>query len=154
MFCERKNGLTPAHLLELEITESTVMGDLDESIHKMHKLRAMGIDISIDDFGTGYSSLSCLQNMPVGELKIDRSFICCLDESSASVPMIRSIIAMGHALGLRVVSEGVENEHQMKILLDLGSDEVQGFYFGEPEIATKALERVLREFHSPVLVEV
>jgi len=140
----------PARLLQLEITESTLMGDLDESVRKMHRLRAMGIGISIDDFGTGYSSLSSLQNMPVGALKIDQSFISRLDEGTASVPMIRSIIAMGHALGLRVVSEGVENGHQLKILLDLGSDEVQGYYFGKPEIAAKALERVLRECPSPV----
>jgi predicted signal transduction protein with EAL and GGDEF domain len=141
----------PARLLELEITESTLMRDLDESVRKMHRLRAMGIGISIDDFGTGYSSLSCLQNMPVEALKIDRSFISRLDQDRASVPMIRSIIAMGHALGLRVVSEGVENERQLKILTDLGSDEVQGYYFGKPEIAGKALERVLRECPSPVI---
>jgi len=144
----------PAKLLELEITESTLMADLDESIRRMHELRAMGIGISIDDFGTGYSSLSYLQNMPVKSLKIDPSFTLRLDHDGAAETMIRSIIAMGHALGLRVVSEGVENERQMKLLRELGSDEVQGYYFGKPENAKKALERVLRECSSPVLLEV
>jgi diguanylate cyclase (GGDEF)-like protein/PAS domain S-box-containing protein len=143
----------PARLLELEITESTLMGDLDESVRRMHRLRAMGIGISIDDFGTGYSSLSCLQNMPVEALKIDRSFVSRLDQDGASVPMIRSIIAMGHALGLRVVSEGVENERQLKILTDLGSDEGQGYYFGKSEVAAKALARVLRECPAPALAQ-
>ena len=143
----------PAELLELEITESTLMGDLDESVHKMHRLRAMGIGFSIDDFGTGYSSLSNLQNMPVESLKIDRSFVSRLEKDGAAIPMIRSIIAMGHAMGLRVVSEGIENEHQLKILRDLGSDEVQGYYFGKPENADNALQRVLRESPSLALLE-
>jgi EAL domain-containing protein (putative c-di-GMP-specific phosphodiesterase class I) len=142
----------PHHLLELEITESTLMDNVNDSVRKMQRLRDSGIKISIDDFGTGYSSLSYLQSMPVECLKIDRSFISRLDCDPAAAPMVRSIIALGHALGLRVVSEGVENQAQVTALRSLGSDEVQGYYFGRPEPASFALERV-QNARSEELVE-
>jgi diguanylate cyclase (GGDEF)-like protein/PAS domain S-box-containing protein len=144
----------PASLLEIEITESALIGDMDESVDKMRRFREMGIGISIDDFGTGYSSLSYLQNMPVGALKIDQSFTTRLERDASAAPMVRSIIAMGHALGLRVVSEGIENKQQLKLLQQLGTDEVQGYYFGRPESAGKALERVLRERPSEASTDV
>lgn len=111
----------------------------------MYRLREMGASISIDDFGTGYSSLSYLQSLPVDALKIDRSFTMMLDSSHAAVSMTRSIIAMAHALGLRVVTEGVETDRQLEILRQLGSDEVQGYYLGKPENGNMANARVTRE---------
>jgi EAL domain-containing protein (putative c-di-GMP-specific phosphodiesterase class I) len=140
----RDSGLNP-RLLELELTESTLVRDRDEGAKKMEELRAFGIRIAIDDFGTGYSSLSYLQNMPVDTLKVDRAFTARLSTSATAVTMVRAIIAMARALGLRIVTEGVETEEQAEILRQLGSDEVQGYLYGYPESAQSAAERVWRE---------
>jgi diguanylate cyclase (GGDEF)-like protein/PAS domain S-box-containing protein len=137
-------GLRP-DLLELELTESTLVIDHDDSVRKMKSLRQLGISISVDDFGTGYSSLSCLQLMPIDALKIDRSFTRMLDCSPAATSVIRSVIAMARALGLRVVTEGVETAAQLDTVRRLGSDEVQGYYTGAPEDAAAARRRVLNE---------
>jgi diguanylate cyclase (GGDEF)-like protein/PAS domain S-box-containing protein len=142
VLCE--TGLQPS-LLELELTESTLLQDRDDAIRKMNTLRQYGVQISIDDFGTGYSSLSYLQNMPVAALKIDRSFTAKLGSSQTALSMVKAIIAMARALGLRIVTEGVENQVQVEILRQLGCDDVQGFYYGKPEKAALALERVMRE---------
>ncbi len=128
----------PHHLLELELTESTLLRDRDQSIRKMHELRRAGISLSIDDFGTGYSSLSYLQQLPVDGLKIDRSFMEQIDSSLGAPPLVRSVIAMARELHLRVVTEGVETAHQFDIIRELGADEVQGYYFGRPEDAQAA----------------
>jgi diguanylate cyclase (GGDEF)-like protein/PAS domain S-box-containing protein len=140
----RETGLYP-RLLELELTESSLVKDPEESARKMVELRAFGIRIAIDDFGTGYSSLSYLQHMPVDTLKVDRAFTARLGRNSTAVTMVRAIIAMGQALGLRVVTEGVETETQAEILRQLGSDEVQGDLYGRAETADAATERVWRE---------
>ncbi len=137
-----KTGL-PANLLDLELTESTLMRDREQSILKMQRLRELGVSISIDDFGTGYSSLGYLQTLPLDSLKIDRSFTMRLGSSGPALSLIRSVIAMGRALGLRVVTEGVETAEQMELLRQLGSDEVQGYYLGRPEDGEKAFRRVL-----------
>jgi diguanylate cyclase (GGDEF)-like protein/PAS domain S-box-containing protein len=142
----------PARLLELELTESTLIRDRQQSIDKMRRLRDLGVSISIDDFGTGYSSLGYLQTLPIDGLKIDRSFTTRLGGSDEAATLIRSIIAMGRALGLRVVTEGVETAEQMELVRQLGSDEVQGFYLGRPEAADLALERVRFESDSRVPV--
>jgi len=133
----------PAHLLELELTESVLIREAEESIRKMHRLRKLGVELSIDDFGTGYSSLSYLQTMPIDAVKIDRSFTASLDSSPAAVTMVRSIIAMARTLGLRVVTEGVESSSQLEIVRQLGSDEAQGFYLGKPDDAETALKLVM-----------
>jgi EAL domain-containing protein (putative c-di-GMP-specific phosphodiesterase class I) len=140
----RETGLKP-ELLELELTESSLIKDLEDGIAKMKALKKLGVRFSVDDFGTGYSSLSCLQNMPVDALKIDRSFTAKLDSSPPALSMVRAIIAMARALGLRIVTEGVENSAQVEILRQLGCDEVQGYYYGRPEDASASLDRVLRE---------
>jgi diguanylate cyclase (GGDEF)-like protein/PAS domain S-box-containing protein len=140
----RETGLYP-RLLELELTESSLVRDPEESAKKMVELRAFGIRIAIDDFGTGYSSLSYLQHMPVDTLKVDRTFTTRLGRNSTAVTMVRAIIAMGQALGLRVVTEGVETETQAEILRQLGTDEVQGDLYGRPETANAAMERVWKE---------
>jgi diguanylate cyclase (GGDEF)-like protein/PAS domain S-box-containing protein len=140
----RESGLNP-RLLELELTESSLLRDREESAKKMVELRAFGIGIAIDDFGTGYSSLSYLQNMPVDTLKVDQTFTSRIGRSSSAVTMVRAIIAMAHALDLRVVTEGVETGEQAEILRQLGTDEVQGDLYGHPETADAARERVWRE---------
>jgi len=146
----RSTGLAP-ELLELEITESVLVRDPQESIEKMQQLREMGVSLSIDDFGTGYSSLSYLQTMPVNAVKIDRSFTASLGRNSTAVTMIKSVIAMGRTLGLRVVTEGVENEGQLNIVRQLGSHEAQGYYMGRPESAEKALERIRNDAFAEVI---
>jgi diguanylate cyclase (GGDEF)-like protein/PAS domain S-box-containing protein len=132
----------PPQLLELELTESTLVVDREGSVSRMQRLRERGISISMDDFGTGYSSLGYLQTMPIDALKIDRSFTARLDSSPAAVSMIRSVISMGRSLGLRVVTEGVETAAQLETLRRLGSDEAQGYYLGKPEDAEAAFRRV------------
>jgi diguanylate cyclase (GGDEF)-like protein/PAS domain S-box-containing protein len=138
----RETGLRPA-LLELELTESTLIRDRDDGIRKMQRLKNLGVHISIDDFGTGYSSLSYLQNMPLDALKIDRSFTMKLGASPKVMSMVRAIIAMARALDLRVVTEGVENSAQVAILRHLGCDDIQGYYCGRPEGAEASVARVL-----------
>jgi diguanylate cyclase (GGDEF)-like protein/PAS domain S-box-containing protein len=137
----RESGLRPG-LLELELTESALMRDRDDGIRKMQRLKNLGVHISIDDFGTGYSSLSYLQNMPLDALKIDRSFTMKLGSSQTALSMVRAIIAMARALGLRIVTEGVENSVQAEILRQLGCDEVQGYFYGSPESAEASVTRV------------
>jgi diguanylate cyclase (GGDEF)-like protein len=133
-----------ASLLELELTESVLVNEPEERIRQMLRLRDMGVSVSMDDFGTGYSSLSYLQKMPFVAFKIDRSFIAKVDSNPTVVNMISSIIAMGHALGLRVVTEGVETADQLEIARQLGSDEVQGLYIGKPVNAETALQIVVQ----------
>jgi EAL domain-containing protein (putative c-di-GMP-specific phosphodiesterase class I) len=109
----------------------------------MHQLRSMGVGPSIDDFGTGYSSPSYVQSMPVDALKIDRSFTAKLESSPTAVTMVRSVIAMGRTLGLRITTEGVENGSQLEIVRQLGTDEVQGYYIRKPANAETALQLVV-----------
>ena len=119
-------------LLELELTESTLMRDLDESVLKMSGLHKRGVRISIDDFGTGYSSLGYLARLPIDTLKIDRSFVAELGENSTALSLIEGMISLAHSIGKRVIVEGVETEWQLATLRDLGCDEVQGFLLGRP----------------------
>lgn len=140
----RETGLQPS-LLELEITESAFIRDREDGIRKMEQLKHLGVRISIDDFGTGYSSLSYLQHMPLDSLKIDRSFTAKLGSSPTALSMVRAIIAMARALGLRIVTEGVENTAQVELLRVLGTDDVQGYYYGRPEDAAATIERVARQ---------
>jgi predicted signal transduction protein with EAL and GGDEF domain len=146
----RTTGLPP-ELLELEITESVLVREPEESVRKMEVLREMGISLSIDDFGTGYSSLSYLQSMPVNAVKIDRSFTANLGRNTTADTMIKSVIAMGRTLGLRVVTEGVENAGQLDIIRQLGSHEAQGYFMGRPETAALALERVMQKTPAEVI---
>ena len=122
----------PAERLDLELTESVLLRNIEQAIVKIDELREMGVRVSVDDFGTGYSSLAYLQKMPVHAVKIDRSFVTDIDSNSRSVSMVRSVIAMAHAVGLMVVTEGVETSSQLCLLKDLGCDEVQGFLLGRP----------------------
>jgi predicted signal transduction protein with EAL and GGDEF domain len=136
----RDSGLDPT-CLELELTESLLMKDAKQSSIELEKLRALGVTIAIDDFGTGYSSLSYLQRLPVDLLKIDRSFLEQIDSQPASA-VIQAITALAHALGLRVVAEGVEKQHQMRAIRHLGVDLMQGYLIGRP-VPAQAINRLL-----------
>ncbi|MGD7035221.1 GGDEF domain-containing phosphodiesterase [Methylotuvimicrobium buryatense] len=118
--------------LELEITESLIMADVKHSIASLQTIRAMGISIAIDDFGTGFSSLSYLSKLPVDTLKIDRSFVIEMTESSEGLLLVSTIINLAHSLKLKVVAEGVETEEQASMLRRLHCDEMQGYLFSKP----------------------
>ena len=122
----------PANSLTLEITETTAMSDADASMVVLQRLSQMGVDLSIDDFGTGYSSLMYLKRLPANELKIDRGFVRDLEHDSDDAAIVSAIVALGQALGLRIVAEGVETDTQQSFLTTLGCDALQGFLLGEP----------------------
>jgi EAL domain-containing protein (putative c-di-GMP-specific phosphodiesterase class I) len=117
-------------LLELELTESTLMQDATPQ--RLHALKALGVKLSVDDFGTGYSSLSYLARLPVDKLKIDRSFIAPLCSQPSARAIIDAIVSLGHTLGLKVVAEGVENQETAEVLRASQCDEMQGFHIAKP----------------------
>ena len=125
------SGLAPAWL-ELEITESMVMGDPERAIQTLRQLKSMGIALAIDDFGTGYSSLGYLKRFPIDNIKIDRSFIKDIPRNNDDATITRTIIDMTHNLRLKVVAEGVETAAQLNFLREHGCDEMQGYYFSRP----------------------
>jgi diguanylate cyclase (GGDEF)-like protein/PAS domain S-box-containing protein len=129
--------------LELEITESLIMENVDLSIKALGSIREMGVRIAIDDFGTGFSSLSYLSKLPVDTVKIDRSFVSDMTSGSDGLSLVSLIINLARSLRLRVVAEGVETEEQARLLRLLGSDEVQGFLFGRPVSGQDFAERYL-----------
>ena len=122
----------PASLLELEITESTLMQDIDETLAKLEALAAMGVRLAIDDFGTGYSSLSYLKRFPVHKLKIDRSFVRDLTHDKDDAAIVAAIVGLAHSLGLDIVAEGVETDAQLAALTGHGCVKFQGYYFSRP----------------------
>ena len=131
-------GVKSSQLL-CEITESVAMQDINATQRTLDALGQLGVYLSIDDFGTGYSSLSYLRQLPARQLKIDRSFIKDLDTSNDARAVVDAVVRLAHALGLRVVAEGVETASQQDILLKLGCDELQGFFFAHPMSADKLL---------------
>lgn len=134
----RENNLSP-DMLELEITESVVMDNAGKAIRILNELKAMGLGISMDDFGTGYSSLANLKRFPIDSVKIDRSFIRDIPEEANDAAITHAIIAMAHALKLKVIAEGVETEDQLIFLREHGCDEIQGYYFSRP-LSAKAFQ--------------
>ncbi len=122
----------PAHHLCLELTEATLMHDMGRAQQRMLGLRAKGLRFALDDFGTGYSSLLHLQRLPLDQLKIDRTFVADLLAGNQDASVARSVVALGHALGLTVVAEGVETVDQRNSLADMGCDVFQGYFFGQP----------------------
>jgi predicted signal transduction protein with EAL and GGDEF domain/FixJ family two-component response regulator len=125
----------PHHSIELEITETGVMKDVENVIPSLHRLNEIGVEISIDDFGTGYSSLAYLTTLPISELKIDRGFVRDLGMTPQSSAVVTAIIALARALGLRVIAEGVETLRQMEVLHRLGCSVMQGYLFSKPQPA-------------------
>ena len=145
----QETGLDPAQL-EVELTESMVMHNVEAAIATLQGLKSLGISLSVDDFGTGYSSLSYLKDLPIDALKIDRSFVRDIRSGSEAEDGIlaQAIISLGHALHLKVIAEGVETDAQLHFLKRHGCDQVQGFLYGEPvppEQFAQLLERVRRK---------
>jgi diguanylate cyclase (GGDEF)-like protein len=138
-FAVRDAGL-PARRLELEITESAAMLNVDRTIGMLHGLRDMGVRISMDDFGTGHSSLSYLKRFPIDAVKIDQSFVRDMTSDPSDAAIVKAIVAMAHSLGLNVVAEGVETLAQADFLRRTGCDEMQGFLVGRPLPADEVTE--------------
>ena len=127
----KDTGLPPA-CLELELTESILMREVNEALQILASLKNLGLSIAVDDFGTGYSSLNYLKQFPIDVLKIDRTFVDGLPEGEQDAQIARAIIAMAHSLNLAVIAEGVETHEQLEFLREHGCDEVQGYLFGRP----------------------
>lgn len=136
----------PAENLELEITETTFIHNIDDAIQVMHQLQRMGICVSMDDFGTGYSSLANLDRFPIQKLKIDKAFVHKISPYDEEPNLADSIIKMGHSLKLKILAEGVETEYQKNYFQALGCDEAQGYFFGEPMPANKFYKFVKKKY--------
>ena len=136
-----ESGVPPSRLM-LEITEGVLIDNPDEMVKRIEDLHALGVRIALDDFGSGYSNLGYLQRFPLDKLKIDRSFVTALGNSANGGVIIQAIVALGRALGLTVVVEGVETEQQRVLLRLAGCDEMQGYLFARPAPA-KAIDRLL-----------
>lgn len=137
-------GLPPS-CLKLEITESVVIDDITGAIDKMHQLQGLGLQFSLDDFGTGYSSLSYLRQLPLNQLKIDRSFVNDITLNNMNTSIVATIIGMAKSLGMEIIAEGVETEEQLKYLMEKGCREYQGFYF-HPALPAHELEQLLKRY--------
>jgi EAL domain-containing protein (putative c-di-GMP-specific phosphodiesterase class I) len=140
----------PGRCLELEITEDTLALDPDRALATLTALHAAGIQISIDDFGTGYSSMAYLRRLPVNELKVDRSFVMGMLSRGDDEVLVRSLVDLGHNLGLTVVAEGVEDQATLDALSQVGCDVVQGFHLGRPMTAV-GFEQWLHRRQVPAL---
>jgi diguanylate cyclase (GGDEF)-like protein len=136
----------PPQCLMLEITESSIMANLQGAMDTMNTLRSMGLQMSVDDFGTGYSSLAYLKRLPVSELKIDRSFVINMESGSDDAIIVRSTIDLAHNMGLTVVAEGVENQGTYDMLAAMGCDYLQGFYISRP-LTADALPQWIKDYH-------
>jgi EAL domain-containing protein (putative c-di-GMP-specific phosphodiesterase class I) len=139
----RESGVDPA-ALTLEITESVLVTDAEATTNLLHRIKALGVRIAIDDFGTGYSSLSYLKRLPIDMLKIDRSFVSGLGRSAEDTAIVAATIAFAHGLGLVATAEGIETDHQLGRLRELGCDRGQGYLFARP-LPAESLEGLLVE---------
>ena len=125
----KESGLAPQYL-ELELTETAALQNIEHTIDILQTLRQMGVNIAIDDFGKGYSSLDYIKNLPSNILKIDRSFIKDISESDLAI--VLAMVTLGHQLHLKVTAEGVETENQLRLLAKMNCDQIQGYYTGRP----------------------
>jgi EAL domain-containing protein (putative c-di-GMP-specific phosphodiesterase class I) len=130
--------------LELEITESVIMQDIEANIQKLRIIRDMDIEVAIDDFGTGYSSLNYIAKLPVNVLKIDRAFIVNMTSNPDDLNIVSAIISLAHSLNLRVIAEGVETNEQAQLLRELKCNEIQGYLFS-PGVPAEKVEEFLRQ---------
>ncbi|MEO7494044.1 MAG: EAL domain-containing protein, partial [Massilia sp.] len=140
------SGLPPESL-DIELTESLFMSDVNLAVELLHNMKTLGVNLSIDDFGTGYSSLSYLSRFPIDVLKIDRSFVADISHDVNDAAIVASIIALAHNLKLSVIAEGVETEAQLDYLRRQGCDEMQGYFFSRP-LDAEQFEQLLREHRS------
>jgi diguanylate cyclase (GGDEF)-like protein len=138
-----KSRLDP-RCLEIEITESTIMSDPDNTVQMLDAIKALGVSIALDDFGTGYSSLSYLRRFPIDTLKIDRSFVLEIDTKQADAEIVGAIAAMAHTLQLRIVVEGIETESQLEVVVERQCDVIQGFLFSRPLPANEIVHLLAR----------
>jgi EAL domain-containing protein (putative c-di-GMP-specific phosphodiesterase class I) len=127
----RSSGLNP-YFLELELTESILINDVENVLKTLQSLKVLGIQLSIDDFGTGYSSLTYLKRFAVDKLKIDQSFVRDIADDQEDAVIVKTIIQMAKSLNLKTIAEGVENEAVLRVIETYGCDEVQGYYFAKP----------------------
>lgn len=141
----------PGSVLSLEITEQFLMGDRLRAREVLIELRSHGITISIDDFGTGYSSLAYLRDLPIDELKLDRAFVSPLADDARAGSLVRSTIELSHALGLRMVAEGVEDQATWDQLVAFGCGEIQGYHLGRPMPAAQLAHWLLERRDNTVL---
>jgi EAL domain-containing protein (putative c-di-GMP-specific phosphodiesterase class I) len=139
----RQNGVDGSRI-ELEVTERTLMGAFSESAETLRRIGELGVRFAIDDFGTGYSSLAYLRALPIGKLKIDRSFLRELETHRADEAIVRAIVAMAGTLGISVAAEGVETEAQLARLIEIGCDEWQGHLFSAP-LDAQGFERLFEQ---------
>ena len=146
-----ETGLSP-HLLELELTESSLMTSQPEILAGLHALRLMGVRIAVDDFGTGYSSLAYLQRLPIDRLKIDRSFVQTSDAGRGGSAIVQAVIGIGRSLGMEVLAEGVETLRQLERLHEAGCQVAQGYYLGRPVPASEFHQRFLRDAGTSAVV--
>jgi EAL domain-containing protein (putative c-di-GMP-specific phosphodiesterase class I) len=129
-------------LLEIELTETAVMSDAEESVHILEAISRMGVLVSVDDFGTGYSSMSYLRRYPIDKLKIDRCYIEQMTVRPEDAFIVSAIISLAHSLRLKVIAEGVETPEQLQLLIELGCDLYQGFYYSQAVLPAKFEELV------------
>lgn len=137
----------PPELLRLEVTETVLMQNTEETIELLNKIQAKGIKIAIDDFGTGFSSLSYLHKMPIDVLKIDRSFVMKMAESEKHLAIVRTIATLATSLNLEVIAEGIETAEQLSALKSLGCQMGQGYLFSPPEPDEKAQQLIKHSWH-------
>ena len=137
----RAAGL-PGRLLELELTESILIQDVEDTLARLHALAGLGVLLAIDDFGTGYSSLGYLKRLPISRLKIDRSFVTDLPGDTSDASIVNAVINLGRALDIQVIAEGVETEAQRQFLRQAGCHEFQGYLFA-PALDVTAIEALL-----------
>ena len=128
--------------LELELTESTLLGNVDEAEKAMHRLKALGVRFALDDFGTGYSSLLYLRRFPFDRIKVDRSFVRSIETAADAASIVHAIVSLGRGLGMKVTAEGVENAEQQLFLRAAGVHSMQGYRFGKPQTAQDIAERL------------
>ena len=145
----QKTGINPQQI-ELEITESLIMNDIDRAIITLNQLRDFGFSIAIDDFGTGYSSLAYLKKFPVTTLKIDQSFVQGIHRDPDDRAIVQAVISLAHSLSLKVVAEGIEEKEQLCVLRDQGCDIIQGYYFSRPLGGEDFIEWTKQQGEEPV----
>ncbi len=135
-----------AKYLELEITETAVMDNVEAAVSKLHEIHKMGVSIAVDDFGTGYTSISYLKQFPINVIKIDQSFVKGIPQNQDDVAITSAVIALAHNLGIKVVAEGVETAEQLQCLADHQCDWVQGYFLSKP-LSEKKMIKQLAEIH-------
>ncbi|WP_374256640.1 putative bifunctional diguanylate cyclase/phosphodiesterase [Aquabacterium sp.] len=139
----------PATSLELEVTESLLVGDARQACQQLAALRSLGVMIALDDFGTGYSSLAILRQLPVDIMKVDRAFVKDLGQDEGALAVTQAIVGMAQSLGLHIVAEGMETAEQARILIKLGCHELQGFYFSRPVTSETLIEAMQQPYTLP-----